>query len=453
MTTVASPVRVMVPEYGTVIVECAPPSPADREAADVLAVAGDDAKIRVRWLIDGRAEISASSWVGVIRFSTLDIRVVPKLVGDELNVLGMIAFASGVDVLRRLPNLRALPPSGADFLQLVCLLLAEEAWGVMRQGLLRDYRSTEEALGVLRGRLNIREQYLRRFGRLDQLECRFDEYDGDIPENQLLSAALSVARYLAQGPELCFEIGRLAAIWSEACVPTVLDPQWYLNRITYDRRNRHYQAGHTLAALLLRYAGFTDVFDSRPGAVRTFLVDMNALFERFIERLVTEAFRDSPLRVSAQHPLEAVIRNDTTGRKYPPVRPDLVISHTQLGEQVPFDAKYKRYDLKKVSTPDIYQTFLYAYALGANETRRAAIIHPTTGGTTLATLSVHSTAGGLGARISVVGIDVPAVLVALSASPGERAAALQTVAKTVRTVCGFAGDDFATTTTGTTGAS
>lgn len=438
MTTTTSPVRVTISEYGSATVECPPPSPADRATADALAAAGDDPKLRVRWLIDSKAEISASSWVGVVRFSNLDIRVVPKLVGGELNVLRMIAFTSGVDLIRRLPNLRALPPSGEDFLQLVCLFLAEEAGWVVRQGLLRDYRSAEEAIRVLRGRLNVREQYLRRYGRFDVLECRFDEYDGDIPENQLLSAALSVARYLARGPELAFEIGRLAAIWSEACVPPVLDPQWYLDRITYGRRNRHYQTGHTLAALLLRCAGFTDVFDSRPGAVRTFLVDMNELFEQFVERLVTEALHGSLLHVSGQDPLRAVIREDASGRTYARVRPDLVFTDTQLGERVPLDVKYKRYDLRKVATADIYQTFLYAYALGTDATRRAAIIHPATGNGTLASLSVHSTTGILGARIGVVGIDVPALLVALGASPEERAAALVTVANTLRVVCGFA---------------
>ena len=86
-----------------------------------------------------------------------------------------------MDIIRRLPNLRALPPDGEDFLQLVCLFLAEEASWVMRQGLLRDYRATDEPIGVPRGRLNVREQYLRRFGRFDVLDCRFDEYDGDIP--------------------------------------------------------------------------------------------------------------------------------------------------------------------------------------------------------------------------------------------------------------------------------
>jgi 5-methylcytosine-specific restriction enzyme subunit McrC len=436
MTTTMSPVRVTLSEYTTATVECGLPSPTDRKVADTLAASGDDAKLRVRWLIDGRAEISASSWVGVVRFSNLDIRVVPKLVGGELNVLRMIEFASGVDILRRLPNLRELPPSGEDFLQLVCLFLAEEARWVVRQGLLRDYRATEDAIGVLRGRLNVRAQYLQRFGRFDLLECHYDEYDGDIPENQLLSAALSVATHLARGPELSFEIGRLAAILSEACIPPAIDPEWFLNRIAYGRRNQHYKTAHTLSALLLRHAGFTDVFDSRLGVVRTFLVNMNELFEQFIERLVTEALSGSPFHVSGQDPLRAVIRNDATGQSYAQVRPDLVVTEIQAGARVPFDTKYKRYDLNKVATADIYQTFLYAYALGVDAKRRAAIIHPTTDGGTLGTLSVHSTDGHPGAHISVIGIDVAAVLVALGANVGERAAALEEVAKTVRSACG-----------------
>lgn len=437
MTSTVAPVRVTVTEYATVTVECPSPTPADRALAETLAAEGDDAKIRVRWLIDGRAEVSASSWVGVVRFSTLDIRVVPKLVGGELNVLRMISFASGVDVLRRLPNLRALPPSGEDFLQLVCLFLAEEAGWVVRQGLLRDYRATEEPIGVLRGRLNVRDQYLRRFGRFDALDCRFDEYDGDIPDNQLLSAALNVARSVARGPELTFDVGRLAAIWSEACVALVLDPRWYLDHITYGRRNRHYQTAHTLAALLLEHAGFTDVFDSRPGAVRTFLVDMNELFEQFVEGLLTEAFAGSALRVSSQSPLRTVIRNDTSGRAYAPVRPDLILADPEAGERVPIDAKYKRYDLKKVATADVFQTFLYAYALGADAKRRAAIIHPTIDAPTLLELSVRSAAGALGARIGVIGIDVPAVLAALGAGPADRAAVLGSLAATVGSACGF----------------
>lgn len=432
-----TPVTVTIPEYGTETVASGPPSPNDRAAATALAAAGDEAKLRVRWLIDGRAEITASSWVGVVRFSNLDIRIVPKLVGDELNVLRMIAFASGVDVLRRLPNLRALPPSGEDFLQLVCMLLAEESEWVLRQGLLRDYRMVEESVGVLRGRLMLREQYLRRFGRLDILDCRYDEYDGDTPENQLLTAALGAARYLVQGHELSLRISRLAAIWSEVCSPQVLDPRWYTDRIHYTRRNRHYEVGHTLALLLLHHFGFSDVFDSRPGEVKTFLVDMNSLFERFVERLLGEALRGTHLRVSIQSPLSGVIRDDSKGRTYARVRPDLVITHPQDNRRIPIDVKYKRYDIKKISTSDIYQTFLYAYVLGAEGYRRAGILHPVEGDAIAASLSVHSTMGLLGARIGIVGLDVPRILDALGGTPSNRAAALEATAARISNLCGY----------------
>ena len=137
MTTSPETIRVTVSEYATGVCACPLPSAADRAAAEALAAAGGDAKLRIRWLVGDRVEISSTSWVGVVRFSNLEIRIVPKLVGDELNVLRMIAYSSGVDVIRRLANLRALPPSGEDFLQLVCLFLAEEAGWVVRRGILR----------------------------------------------------------------------------------------------------------------------------------------------------------------------------------------------------------------------------------------------------------------------------------------------------------------------------
>ena len=99
-----------------------------------------------------------------------------------------------------------------------------------------------------------------------------------------------------------------------------------------------------------------------------------------------------------------------------------------------------------MNSGDIYQTFVYAYALGTTTRRSAAIIPPTTEGGALGSLSVHSTAGNLGARITLIGIDVPAMLVALGGSPSERSASLETVAEILRKVCGFTGGDRVDTT-------
>ncbi|MEV5829365.1 hypothetical protein AB0L25_27765 [Spirillospora sp. NPDC052242] len=72
---------------------------------------------------------------------------------------------------------------GLDLRDLVCLLLTLEADRLLRHGLRRDYLRREEDLPAVRGRLLADRQVMRRFGRLDRLECRYDERSGDILDN------------------------------------------------------------------------------------------------------------------------------------------------------------------------------------------------------------------------------------------------------------------------------
>src|SRR4051794_30750102 len=101
-----------------------PPTEADQRLADRLTNREDGVRLNVRWMADGTVDVSSSSWVGVIRFSHVDVRVVPKLVGGPLRVLRMLEYASGITMLRRLPVDRPLPADGKDLFDLICLLLA-----------------------------------------------------------------------------------------------------------------------------------------------------------------------------------------------------------------------------------------------------------------------------------------------------------------------------------------
>lgn len=58
-----------------------------------------------------------------------------------------------------------------------------------RRGLLQGYRTVEDNLPVLRGRLDVSRQTGRRFRLALPLEVRFDDDSVDLPENRLLSAA------------------------------------------------------------------------------------------------------------------------------------------------------------------------------------------------------------------------------------------------------------------------
>lgn len=433
MTTRA---RIELGEYESRRVRAPAPNPADLHLAERLTANNGNARLDIRWLANGEVDVSASSWVGVVRFTKLDIHVVPKLVGGPLRVLRMLEYAAGVSLIKRLPSDRPLPADGTDLFDLICMLLVEESKALLRDGLLRDYRPVDDSLDVLRGRLRYRDQFLRRYGQLRPLECHFDEYDSDIPDNQLIAAALEVARRRVQDADVRASAFQLGGLMTEMCHPTTRDADWYEQVIQYGRRNGRYRPVHELSKLVLRGLAFEDMFDTSSGNVSAFLLDMNIVFERFVSRLVEESLAKSGLRCARQSPLKAVIRDEATGQSYSTIKPDLVVEDCVTGRFVPIDVKYKLYADKKVSTGDIYQLFLYAYALARDDSlRRAGILYPSTSPVDGPALSIRPLVGPPGARIAGAGLDVAQVLELLNGV--GRSQVYEATLNVVRQITGF----------------
>ena len=222
---------------------------------------------------------------------------------------------------------------------------------------------------MLRGRLRTLEQATRRFARVDPLEVSFDEFDTDIPENQIIAAALGATRSVVRAPVVQRPIRRMHTVWHDACSTEGLDPLALLDDMAYNRRNAHYGHAHLLAKLLLRRLAVRDLFT--PGGTRSFafLIDMNELFESFVSRLVADALTQHGLRVHAQRRDRTIVIDDATGRGYSAIIPDLLLEG-RYGDTVvrlPIDAKYKLYDNKKIKEADVYQTFFYAFAYASGK--------------------------------------------------------------------------------------
>lgn len=101
---------------------------------------------------------------------------------------------------------------------------------------------------MLRGRLLGDQQVLRRFGQVDRIVCRFDEHEQNIPENQLLAAALSGCSTRVTHESVRRRVRRLLTIFHEACRPDDLELEGIRDRMTYHRLNEHYRNPHALAS-------------------------------------------------------------------------------------------------------------------------------------------------------------------------------------------------------------
>lgn len=410
-------------EYETRTLDCPRPTPGDKRLANDLAAGGDLApRMDVDWLDGGRMKVTTHSWVGVVRFSAVEILVVPKLIGGSLRVLRMIEYAEGIELLKRLPTNRALPADGHDLFDLIVMLLTAETQALIRDGLIRDYHSVEDNLDVLRGRLRVREQFLRRYGQLHRIECAFDEFDGDVPENQLLAAALQLAAPRTGNLDVRNGARAFGGVLNEACQVRTRDADWYHRTIRYARRNDRYKPAHELAKLVLRGLALSEHVDKSTLNLTSFMVNMNAIFERFVTRLVINSLAGTSLRAHAQLTIRAVILDEETGDTYSRIRPDLIIEDTTTGHTVPIDVKYKLYDSeKKISSADIYQSFVYAYSVGAQlDTPRAGLIYPSTTSIPGPALYIKPLASAKPARIRGAGLDIANMLDAI-AEPSQDA--------------------------------
>jgi 5-methylcytosine-specific restriction enzyme subunit McrC len=358
--------------------------------------------------------ITTRSWVGVIRFHGFELQVVPKLVGDNLGLVELIDYAAGLDALDRHPAVRTLKGSGTCLFDLLALLLVEACERVVRNGLLSDYCEVEEEIAVVRGRLLVQKQLLKRFGRIDRLECRYDEYLTDIVENRILLAALSVCANRVGHPAVAMRVRRVLAIFSEVCDLPGLNLRLARSSLVYNRMNEHYREPHELAWLILDGLGIEDIFAAGSQRCFAFLLNMNRLFERFIIRWLRQMLAGSEFRVIPPRRDRTILWNAELARPYASVIPDLLIESTcQPGWYLPVDAKYKLYDQRNIATGDIYQTFLYAYAYGEKHPAlpTAFVLYPASspgGGQVL--LHVRRSGGATSAQLRAIPVHIPTAL-------------------------------------------
>ena len=297
---------------------------------------------------DGAYHLTPGSLVGAVDIGSLSVIIRPKIGIPQL--LSLVCYAMSKfrpqDELFDYPQHYGLP----DVLALAFVSAARRAFP---NGLLHGYRTEEEALNTVRGRIRFDEQVRRRFGVAPPVEVRYDEFTEDILANQLVKAAA----YRLARMRLRFPAARSRLAWVADMVDSVSLMAFTPNavpEVQFDRLNEHYREVVSLSRLILRHSAF----ESGRGNVRAsgFLVDMNAVFQEF----VTEALRQA-LGVSSRQFRERPIPSLDEGNRVH-LRPDLTwwdgTSCIFVG-----DAKYKNVSTDPVPNSDLYQLLAYVTAL------------------------------------------------------------------------------------------
>lgn len=298
--------------------------------------------------VEGRYDLTPGSEIGALELPGLSVRILPKLPIER--VFFLVSYAlDGLKGAEAATDFAEEP----DLFEAVVAAFAAHVRSAFRPGLLQGYRTEEDALMTVRGRI-LFERQLRRFGIAPPIDVRFDDFTIDIEENRLIKAALTRLGKMRLRSDRSRRHLRSFAL-SLAAVEMV-EYGHQLPSITFNRLNERYRPALALARLILRSTSY----DIERGTVTSpsFLIDMNRVFEDF----VVQALRDE-LRLGAiEFPQGAKGRRltlDTAGRIS--LKPD--ISWWRGGRCVFVgDVKYKKTADWRIPNADLYQLHAYTTA-------------------------------------------------------------------------------------------
>lgn len=286
------------------------------------------------------------SVVGTLVWPELRVLIQPKV--DLENVFFLLGFRGGL--ARWDPE--SFPYKGEwDFLRSIAWAFRAEMERGLRYGLNRSYEEKAEGIAGFRGRLDVGRQVTAWQDRPFPTECRFVEYGEDNMLNRVLKAATT--RLLSAGG-LSFDLVRsLQHIANElAMVEQAVFAPTRIPDVAFTRLNAQWESAFRLARLILSGETLRDETGTSVGTA--FTVDMNALFEKFVEEVVAEESQRSHWDLQPQYSVQLTERVK--------MKPDLVLVRHGAPAAVA-DVKYVELE-EGWPHANLYQLLAYCIALG-----------------------------------------------------------------------------------------
>jgi 5-methylcytosine-specific restriction endonuclease McrBC regulatory subunit McrC len=204
-------------------------------------------------------------------------------------------------------------------------------------------------------------------GKSKEIFCRYHQLTYNNIDNQIVLSGLKKAFFLAGVPEVKRQVGEfLNIVNSFALEKPIMLADFQKAQKGYDRLNEHYRVAHALTKMLLYNLRPEDLFKEGQEEVFGVVLDMAEIFERFVERFISDLLMPRGFSLLAQHKDSGALIDDN-GYRYAGVQPDIEV---WLGNKAIgiIDAKYKDYWAtaedgfnpdRKISNEDLYQLFFY----------------------------------------------------------------------------------------------
>lgn len=310
----------------------------------------NNSKIGVSHTRNGETKLHTRQYVGVFSLpsgKTVEIR--PK--AAEGNLLNLLRYARGtrLDIIERQQELE----EGSNLVDTIAQLFLDELKSLLSSGLRREYIRKESKEDYLRGQINVQRQLQTQGAVVTDFECSFEELTYDSISNQAILYSTAVLSSLVENPELESELIHYRELLKKKISLKHVEPV-DLEEIEMNRLKEDYKEILQLCGLVIN-SSFIESLNTGSTQSYSFLLDMNTIFEKVVERAFTEVTEDQNFRVKPQKYTNNLVSGSPSIKMYP----DIVVED-QDGSVLVADAKWKT----STNNSDVYQ--LVAYELAHN---------------------------------------------------------------------------------------
>jgi len=299
-----------------------------------------------------------SHYVGVLQVGGLTLEILPKAdqqsPGEKTKLQWQAVLLEMLEECRLLTvhtgPLASLLTRPGSVLEVYLQSFLDEVELLLRQGLVKQYRTTTGNQDTLKGSLHFSRHLRENVVHQERFFVRHQTYDRQHPIHQVLYQALCLLPRFTVRPELTEQASQLAVCFPR--MPQIQVSDRTFSAIRLDRKTKPYQTALNLARLLL--LGYRADIQGGNDHALSILFDMNALFEEFIYRQL-KAAESTTVRVERQE--------STFFWAHKRVRPDILIRQLdeEKGAAINYivDTKWKVLTRLQPDDNDLKQMYVY----------------------------------------------------------------------------------------------
>lgn len=307
--------------------------------------------------------VKFNQYVGVIQVDSLTIEINPKADKDDddnkwkgvllkmLQACGKLkAESMGAAHVRR---------QHLNLLEVYFELYLREVDGLLRKGLIKQYRKQTKNTKALKGKLEFAGNIRHNLVHKERFYTTHEIYDSNHLIHQVLYKALDIVDQFTRGTRLYDLSRRVMLNFPEVDKKNITAQK--INSIKLNRKSVDYKFSLELARLII--LNYSPDISSGKEKMLSLLFDMNQLWEEYILKQLQKTCQHLDIEVTGQESMSFWGSNS--------LRPDIVLRKGD--ETYIIDTKWKRPSSSSASVGDLRQMYTYCRFWDA---KKALLLYP-----------------------------------------------------------------------------